>query len=82
MCGALNENIKGLGVNGLPQADIQAEPVNPVIRLATLASDDMAAVEAVIEERMASATRSISSPSPLARLRAAPFVSGIRAMTC
>ena len=59
MCGALNENIKGLGVNGLPQADIQAEPVNPVIRLATLASDDMAAVEAVIEERMASATRSI-----------------------
>nr|WP_286799575.1 polyprenyl synthetase family protein [Oceanicaulis sp. UBA2681] len=59
LCGALNENIKGLGVNGLPQADIPAEPVNPVIRLATLASDDMAAVEAVIEERMASATHSI-----------------------
>jgi len=59
LCGPLIENIKGHGVNGLPQADIQADAVNPVIRLATLAGSDMASVEAMIEDWMASTTRSI-----------------------
>ncbi len=59
LCGALIENIKGHEVSSLPQADIQADPVNPAIRLASLASADMASVEAMIEDRMASATQLI-----------------------
>jgi octaprenyl-diphosphate synthase len=40
-------------VNGLPQTSFQPEDaINPVVRLAALASDDMSAVEAVITERM------------------------------
>jgi len=59
LCGALTANIKGLGVNSLPQANIKGEPENPVIRLAALAGNDMVSVETMLSERMQSATASI-----------------------
>ena len=40
-------------MNGLPQTNFQPEDaINPVVRLSTLASDDMTQVEAVISERV------------------------------
>jgi len=43
-------------VNGLPLPDYEAAPVNPAVRLAALASTDMAGVEALIADRASSAT--------------------------
>ncbi|XBQ16314.1 MAG: polyprenyl synthetase family protein [Oceanicaulis sp.] len=47
-------------MNGLPQADIRGQNVDPVARLAALAGEDMARTEALIAERMASDTDVIS----------------------
>ncbi|WBQ12990.1 polyprenyl synthetase family protein [Hyphomonadaceae bacterium BL14] len=43
-------------MNGLPLPDFEAAPVNPAVRLAALASTDMAGVEALIADRASSAT--------------------------
>lgn len=43
-------------MNGLPQSKLRSEDLNPVMRLADLASDDMRAVEAMIGDQMASDT--------------------------
>lgn len=43
-------------MNGLPQADMKGDALDPVARLTTLAREDMRAVETLLAERMASET--------------------------
>ncbi|MFW5660019.1 MAG: polyprenyl synthetase family protein [Oceanicaulis sp.] len=43
-------------MNGLPQADMKGDALDPVARLMTLAGEDMVRVEALLAERMSSET--------------------------